>query len=167
MKLDRMGKTLKAVQTVVVKVSGFACGISIWTMALLIFAGAVERNFFGTNLLLNADEILGYLMVILFSLGLVVTLVYGGHVQIDIFYRHFPKALKRFCHPLFQGVGICCGLVISAGGIALAVDSYFRSRISSSSLEIPLYIPQSLIIFGGLAFAAEFLNRMLQGRDEA
>jgi TRAP-type C4-dicarboxylate transport system permease small subunit len=166
MKLDQIGKALKAVQTTLVKVSGFACGISIWTMALLIFAGAIERNFFGTNLLLNADEVLGYLMVILFSLGLVVTLVYGGHVQIDIFYRHFPKTFKRFCHPLFQGVGICCGLAIAAGGLSLAVDSYLRGRISSSSLEIPLYIPQSLIILGGLAFAAEFLNRIFQDRDE-
>lgn len=133
------------------------CGLAVWGMVLLLGLGALERNLVKTSLFANTGELMGYLMAALFSLGLSVALRHDGHVRVDTFYRKYRTSTRRVMDGIFRVIGIGAAVALAAAGGTLARDSLRRGRVDYGLIDVPLWLPQLLIVLGALALATEFV----------
>ncbi len=148
-RIDRIRRTVLRVLTIV-------CAVALWSIVGLLAGGGIERNVVGTAYVGNTDDIVAFLMATLFMVGLPVALSRGGHVRVDLLYRLYPPRLRLLADRAFTFVGVLAGLGLTAAGLALAYDSYGRGRMYYGLVDMPLWILQSVIAIGAIAFTLEF-----------
>lgn len=127
-------------------------GLSVAVLAVLISVDIVGRDGFGVSLQ-GTDELGGYVLAFVGSLGMALTLLQRGHPRIDIFLRIFPKRLRAALHVLAQAV-------IAGFAIFMAIQALDEFRqtlrfgaITNTPLQTPLWVPQA-VWFGGMVFFA-------------
>jgi len=78
------------------------------------------------------------------------TLMGRRHVNIDIFYRHFPPRNKALADVSTSVLFfLVCGVLVWMGSTT-AIESLLNGATSGGGLDIPLFIPQFLVPVGGL-----------------
>jgi TRAP-type mannitol/chloroaromatic compound transport system permease small subunit len=138
------------------RVCVWICGFLLIATSMLIALEVILRKFFAVSLG-GADEISSYVLAILCSWSLGFALFHKGHVRIDILYiKLSPKA---------QALLDCLSLVMFL--IYMSTLSYFASLVLMTSidrgstantpLQTPMWIPQSLWLFGLLSFTVIIL----------
>lgn len=146
-----MTALLRVIDKVAATLALFA-GVAIAVLAILIAIDIIGRDFFGASIQ-GTDEIGGYVLALVGSLGMALTLLRRGHPRIDIFFRFFPRSLRGFLHALAQ---------VTLAGFALFMTWYAWGElattlrygsITNTPLQTPLWVPQAFWV-GGLAFFA-------------
>jgi TRAP-type C4-dicarboxylate transport system permease small subunit len=158
---------LGAIRRRVLLVLEACCACAIALMVALLAIGGLERNITGTAFIGNSDELIGYLMAALFGFGVSVALADGGHVRVDLLYRSYKGRIKRVADGAFKGIGVLCAAALSGAGIALAYDSYARGRVHYGFVELPAWLPQSIIVVGALLFLLEFVFGEEKPQDQS
>jgi TRAP-type C4-dicarboxylate transport system permease small subunit len=127
-------------------------GASIAVLAALITIDIVGRDFFGASIQ-GTDEIGGYVLAFVGSLGMALTLLRRGHPRIEIFFRFFPAALRDFLHVLAQiaMAGFAAFMAWHAWG-ELQTTLRFGA-ITNTPLQTPLWVPQGVWVIGMIFFA--------------
>jgi TRAP-type C4-dicarboxylate transport system permease small subunit len=127
-------------------------GLAIALLAALITVDIIGRDGFGVSVQ-GTDEIGGYVLALVGSLGMALTLLRRGHPRIDIFFRFFPKSVCAVLHVVAQLAlaGFALFMTWHAWG-ELSTTLRFGS-ITNTPLQTPLWVPQALWV-GGLAFFA-------------
>ena len=95
------------------------------------------------------QESVTYLHATVFLLGIAYTLKQGGHVRVDIFYRHFSlrrKALVDFCGGLFFLFPVSVLIFYSSWDYVIA--SWAIGETSAENNGLPfIYLLKTLMIF--------------------
>jgi TRAP-type C4-dicarboxylate transport system permease small subunit len=151
------GYRIRAALKGTITVLEFVTSGAMWLIVALLALGGLERNIFGTAYMGNTDDVIGFLMAALFVLALPIALARGGHVRVDLFSRLYSPKVQQIAESAFKVFGILCGLGLTAAGIALVADSMARSRMYYGIVEIPIWIPQSVIVAGMLVFTLQFM----------
>jgi TRAP-type C4-dicarboxylate transport system permease small subunit len=151
------GNCIRAALRRTLTVLEFVTSCAMWAIVALLALGGLERNLIGTSYVGNTDDVIGFLMAALFVLGLPIALARGGHVRVDLFSRLYSPGTQRVAEAAFKVFGILCGLGLTAAGVALVADSIARSRLYYGIVEIPIWIPQSVIVAGMLIFTLQFM----------
>ena len=133
------------------------CALATALMVALLALGALERNSTRTGFMGNTDDVIGYLMAVVFAFGLSIALADGGHVRVDLLYRFYKGWIKRVADGAFKCMGVLSALIVTGAGYALAQDSYVRGRVHYGFIEVPDWLPQMLVVIGGVMFLLEFL----------
>lgn len=142
---------LKVFERVAVALALLA-GAAISVLAVLIFVDIVGRDVFGASIQ-GTDEIGGYVLAFVGSLGMALTLLRRGHPRIDIFFRIFPIAVRDALHVLAQATiaGFAIFMSLQAWG---ELESTLRfGSITNTPLQTPLWMPQAVWV-AGMAFFA-------------
>jgi TRAP-type C4-dicarboxylate transport system permease small subunit len=127
-------------------------GVAIAGLAVLITIDIAGRDIFGISVQ-GTDEIGGYVLAFVGSLGMALTLLRRGHPRIDIFFRFFPAVIRDVLHVLAQVAiaGFALFMTWHAWG-ELATTLRFGS-ITNTPLQTPLWVPQAVWV-AGMAFFA-------------
>lgn len=127
-------------------------GAAIAILAVLITIDIVGRDAFGASIQ-GTDEIGGYVLAFVGSLGMALTLLRRGHPRIEIFFPFFPRLLRDCLHVLAQVTmaGFAVFLAWRAWG-ELQTTLRFGA-ITNTPLQTPLWVPQGVWLIGVVFFA--------------
>ena len=142
---------LRAAEQVAVFLALLA-GAAVTTLAVLIALDIVGRDIFGVSLQ-GTDEIGGYVLAFVGSLGMALTLLRRGHPRIDLFFRFFPRKLSDILHVLAQ-IGIACLAIFMTWHALMELQTTLRfGAVTNTPLQTPLWVPQAIWVFGTAFFA--------------
>ena len=129
-----------------------AAGVAIAVLAVLITIDIVGRDFFGISVQ-GTDEIGGYVLAFVGSLGMALTLLRRGHPRIDLFFRFFPRGLCDVLN-VFAQVTVAAFAIFMTWHAWGELQSTLRfGAITNTPLQTPLWVPQSVWV-AGMAFFA-------------
>lgn len=127
-------------------------GAAVVVLSLLIVFDIVTRSLFRFSLQ-GTDELGGYTLALIGSLGLAYTLLQRGHPRIDIALRHFPAAIRRVLH--VAAYAVLCGFAafMTHRAIGEFSETLAFATVTNTPLQTPLWVPQIFWVGGTLAFA--------------
>jgi TRAP-type C4-dicarboxylate transport system permease small subunit len=114
-------------------------------------SNVVGRYIFGASIAW-AEELMLYLMILVVFAGCVTVSWRGVHIQIDALIARFPPQLRAIVG-IFIAV-MTAGLMITVAYFGFnTVSLLFAFDQRSDALELPMWIPQS-VVAGGLALSS-------------
>ncbi|MBI3030425.1 MAG: TRAP transporter small permease [Candidatus Rokubacteria bacterium] len=140
---------------------GYAAGITVFGLTLLISAGVFSRRVLGSPLL-AVDEVSGYLLLAIVFLGLAYTMKAGGHIRSDIVLAHVPAGVRGGLEVLATLLALLFALALLGGNWVLIAEYYGRGTLSFKYLQIPLWIPASLLVVGVILLLLQLVARFLR-----
>jgi TRAP-type C4-dicarboxylate transport system permease small subunit len=122
-------------------------GAALLFCALLITMDVISRKFFGFSMK-GTDEISGYIFSVTTAWAFSYCVLNRNNIRIDAIYRFLNIRYKI----LLDIVG-CLSLLIfvsflMTGAFKALLESIAKGTISSTGLSVPIWIPQSLWVFG-------------------
>ena len=111
-----------------------------------------------------AHDSSGWLQVVYIMLGGGYTLLHGGFVRVDIFYRRFPLKLKAFIDLTFATVlfVIFC-VFLTLTGLDVARDSIKMLEITSTGLwDGPVWPFRLMVPIGGILLLMQWIPKFVR-----
>ncbi|MDO6587557.1 TRAP transporter small permease [Salipiger sp. 1_MG-2023] len=127
-------------------------GAGVLVLAVLILLDIVGRDLFGVSVQ-GTDELGGYVLAFVGSLGLSLTLLNRGHPRIDIFLRLFPRPLRAGLHVLAQASIAALGLFMTWHAWGELGETIRFGAVTNTPLQTPLWVPQAVWVAGTAVFA--------------
>ncbi len=144
------------------RVIGILGGYACLGLSFLIFFEILARKLFNHSLQ-GVDEIGGYVVAITGTFGMALAAVERAHTRIDVLLLRLPHRLQAGLNLLsYVALGLGAAFMGYMGWRTLA-DSLAFGSVSSSPLQVPLWIPQSLWMAGLVIFALSALWTALRG----
>lgn len=126
-------------------------GLLLLASAALMTAEIVARRLFGHSFV-GVEELVGYAFAIAMAWGFAQALFMRAHIRVDLIYLLMPVRVQRILDIVsmasFAGI---MGIVVTHAWGTLA-ESLRLSARASSSLAMPLWIPQALWLTGLIFF---------------
>lgn len=140
----------------IARASAWVGGITLLACALLISLDLILRKTIGLSMG-GADEIAGYVLAIVSSWAFPIALLRRSHIRVDILYSRLPLKPRIGLDLLaLAGMAVFVGALLWHSGQVLLDSIHYRS-VSTTPLQVPLWIPQSLWFAGYLFFAVTIL----------
>jgi len=141
-----------AIMNTVVTAVAIACGWALLALCALTGYDIIARRMLGFSVQ-GVDEIGGYVLAITASVGFAAALLNRMHTRIDLVLGIMPP---RLCAVMNTFAALCLAgfavFMTQKAFITLNETLEFGAR-ASTPLQTPLWIPQSLWIFGIVLFA--------------
>ncbi|MEM8572267.1 MAG: TRAP transporter small permease [Pseudomonadota bacterium] len=129
-----------------------AAGICILMLAVLITIDILGRDFLGVSVQ-GTDEIGGYVLAFVGSLGMALTLLRRGHPRIDLFLKIFPATIRDGLTVFAQVTMAMFALFMAWQALGEFRNTLRFGAITNTPLETPLWVPQAIWL-GGVSFFA-------------
>ncbi|MGI5971287.1 MAG: TRAP transporter small permease [Oscillospiraceae bacterium] len=123
--------------------------------AFLAFAGIVSSKLFRFSIA-NVNELIDYLLIAVVYCCVADIQLGGGLIQVDIFYRKFPKALKKVIKLFTSVAGMAIYAFAAYQAISLFEKHYSLKTTAAASINSFVIWPFTLLYIIGsfmLAFA--------------
>jgi TRAP-type C4-dicarboxylate transport system permease small subunit len=140
--------------------AGYLAGATVLGLTALITSAVVARRVFGAPIL-AADEVSGYLLLAIVFFGLAHTMKAGGHIRADIVLTHVPLKVRALLELLATVLAIGFALALLGGAWALLTEYYGHATTSFKYLQIPLWMPASLLVVGAALLALQLVAQLL------
>ena len=108
-------------------------------------------------------ELTSYLQVVMMFLCGAYTLRLGQHIRAELFVKLLPKRGQWGFWFVTESLALIITLIITVSCWELAVGSYKSGVISTSSLKMPLGIPQLILSVGMSLFSLEVVGTIIRG----
>ena len=131
----------------VLGVSELVCSLAILGMGITVTYEIVARYFFNAPTTW-AQEISIYFLLALALLGLAPTLAADEHIRIDLLTRKLPRVVQRWLQIATLAAIAVYAATAAVGGFEMLRQSLRFGRKSLTLLEIPVWIPQTLLPIG-------------------
>ena len=136
--------------------SAWVGGVALMGSALMISIDLLLRRIFGFSMG-GADEIAGYVLAVVSAWAFPIALLKRSHVRVDILYARLSLKPRVALDLLaLAGLAIFVGTLLFHAGHVLWDSIDYRS-VSTTPLQVPQWIPQSLWFAGYLFFATTIL----------
>jgi TRAP-type transport system small permease protein len=146
-----------SVRNAVDRVSGFLSHIAmagVVVMMLLIVIDVAMRAMLNRSTLI-ADEVGGYLLVLIAYLGMAEAYRLGRHIRVDIVTVRIPERLRAWLDAVFCLLGFAALCIVIWRSVIMVHRSQVGNVIIPGVLLTPVYIPQTLILVGLAALALQ------------
>lgn len=130
-----------------------AAGLCVVILSLLIVFDIVARSAFRFSLQ-GTDELGGYALALVGSLGLTHTLLKRGHPRIDVVLRLLPAPLRRTLHVVAYAMLAVFALFMLRHAFNEFSETIAYGTVTNTPLQTPLWVPQLGWIVGLVLFAA-------------
>lgn len=137
-------------------------GAMVVVLSLLIFFDIVTRSLFRYSLQ-GTDELGGYTLAMVGSLGLAYTLLQRGHPRIDLGLRLLPLRLQAWLHVLAYATLTGFALFMGVHAFGELRETVAFGTITNTPLRTPLWVPQTLWLAGIVIFVLAGLACTLHG----
>lgn len=134
---------------------GYASGLGILLMGLMLFYEVVCRYFFRSPTIW-AQEMSVYLFMWTMLAGAAYTLEKGKHVRIDLIIEHLSVRTQHILEMITSvaGMGYCAVITWQAYGMIASSISF--NKVTATLLRIPMWIPQSALLLGFALLTLQF-----------
>ncbi len=146
------------------------CGWALMAVVALICIEIVARKLFNSSFQ-GVDEIGGYVMAVLSCTGFAYALVTNSHVRVDLLIARLPRSAQAIANILAMVILAGIAVFIVMRGTVVLQETLEFGSVSTSPLQTPLWIPQSLWLAGlvlfmlvAVAYAAHGLFLTLTGK---
>lgn len=164
--MTALARTARAVRPVVDRMGAAAMVVSamaVAVMAVLVTVEVLARSLASVSTLV-ADEMAGYLLVVLTFFGLADSLRAGAFIRVEFVDHWLGVRARRRLETVLMIVALAYAVFLAWEFWNLVAQSY---RFGSTSLQVsrtPLWIPQACMAAGttilGLQLAAETMRRL-------
>jgi TRAP-type C4-dicarboxylate transport system permease small subunit len=145
--LNRLGKNL--------------AGAGLLFMAGLITVDVILRRLFNAPLIF-ADEVSGYLLVLVTMLGISYTLQEDAHIQVLMVIDNISRRRRIQLHVMMSAVAIAYTLILLYMTSQLTWESYQLKAFSPTPSQLPIYPFQMVMPLGCLFFLFQLVIGMIQ-----
>lgn len=136
---------------------GYLAGALLWSLAGIVFLDVAARSLGAP--LLWANEVSTYLLVALVFLGAGHTYDRNGHFAINHLIANLPRVQRLGLELATVVVSLGLSILFAWGGIELVRFARSLSLASPTLLQVPLYVPYSAIIIGGISLSISLVVR--------
>lgn len=144
------------------RVIGILGGYALLGLSFLIVVEILSRKLLNFSLQ-GVDEIGGYVVAVTGTFGMALAVVSRAHTRIDVLLLRLPGRVQAWLNLLaYVSLGVCAAFTAWMGWRTLS-DSLAFGAVSSTPLQVPLWIPQSLWLAGLGLFALAALWTALRG----
>ncbi len=140
-------------------VLSFVAGVAVFLLAFLIVVDILARRLFLVSVQ-GTDELGGYVLAMVGSLGLAHVLAHRGFTRIDVLFRLFPAKLSAALHALAYLTLAGMAIFFASHAIFEFRETWLFETRANTPLQTPLWIPQGLWVLGMSVFA---VSAMLHG----
>jgi TRAP-type C4-dicarboxylate transport system permease small subunit len=141
--------------------AGSLAAIVVLGLTAFIASAVFCRRVLGAPIL-AADEISGYGLLAIVFLGLAYTMKAGGHIRADLVLEHVPTRVRCALETAATILALLFSLVLLLGCWGLVAEYYARGTLSFRYLQIPLWIPGTLLVVGAAILPLQLLARLLR-----
>jgi C4-dicarboxylate transporter DctQ subunit len=149
-------------ESAITRISTFVAGIAalmVIFMLAIIGYSVIQRYFFGTPVTWT-DELIGYLVVAIVMFGAAETLRRGEHITVDLLTADRQGLIKKIIDIWGNLAIIAVAVVLLISTKATLSYSYNFDILSNGYLEVPMWIPQSSLVVGGVLLLLVALVRI-------
>ena len=144
------------------KISGWVAGILILLTSFMIAYEVFMRGFFNAPTEWSI-EISVYLIMASGFLGLAPALAGNNHIAVDLVTSKLSPKVNKYLGTVTSIIGLIFCLILTISSADMVMVSYEINSLSTSTLRIPLYIPQAAIPIGASLIVLEFVRQLLGG----
>ena len=142
------------------RISGVIAGICILAVALSVSYEVVLRFLFNSPTEW-VNEISVYLVLISAFLGFAPALAAGKHINVDLLTSKLPPQVNRLLKAACSVIGLVFSLVFLVTSTEMTLNSYELGLLSTSTLRVPLYLPQLAMPVGFSILSLQFIANLL------
>lgn len=126
-------------------------GAMVAVLAILIAIDITARELFRFSLQ-GTDELGGYVLALTGALGFAYTLLRRGHPRIDLGFRFFPPAMRRWLHVIALATLTLFAAFMCQHAVSELSATLAYGAVTNTPLKTPLWMPQSLWVMGTVFF---------------
>jgi len=142
------------------RIGGFIAGICILATAFIVTYEVVLRALFDAPTEW-VNEISVYLILISAFLGFAPALAAGKHINVDLVTCKLSAQTNKYLGVIVSILGLGFSLVFLVTSTEMTLNSYRLNMLSTSTLRVPLFIPQLSLPIGFAMLALQFLANLL------
>ena len=142
------------------KISGWLAGILILLTSFIVTYEVFMRGIFNAPTEWSI-EISVYLIMASGFLGLAPALAGNNHISVDLVTSTLKPRVNRALHTFTSLIGLIFCLILTVASADMVLVSYEINSLSTSTLRIPLYIPQLAIPIGSAVIVLEFVRQII------
>lgn len=144
------------------RIIGILGGYACLGLSFLIVIEILARKLLNVSLQ-GVDEIGGYVVAVTGTFGMALAATARAHTRIDVLLLRLPSRVQAGLNLLaYVALGLAAAFMAYMGWRTLS-DSLTFGSVSSSPLQVPLWLPQSLWLLGLLIFGIAALWMALRG----
>jgi TRAP-type C4-dicarboxylate transport system permease small subunit len=146
----------------ITRVNGLAAALAavlLWALVVLVFGDIVLRAI-GAPLLWS-NEVSVYLLIALVYLGIGNTYDHDGHFSILLLVDKLPRKPRMGVELVTVLLSLGFVILLTIGGIGLVQFAHSMTMSSPTLLHVPLTIPYSCVIVGGVSLSLSLIVRAL------
>ena len=155
---------MRVFQEVVFRISRGAAIVSaaiLVTMVLHILTEIVLRSFFATSTFV-LDEFVGYGVAAMTFLCLGYALEDGSLIRVQLLLTRSPPPVRRGLEALGAALTLALSLFLIVHFWTSVSRNWSRGAVSQSIAEVPLWIPEGLVLLGLVLFALQLFAHLLR-----
>lgn len=133
--------------------------VALLAMIGLIGAEAIVRNLFGASLQIT-DELCGYLLVAVTFLSVSVSEARGAFHRVELVLARMPWRARTGLQIAFDLASLAATAAVTWQLGRLAMNSWRAEDVAPTPLQTPLWIPQSVMVFGMGVLCVALLRSM-------
>ena len=140
------------------------CAAAATVLVLLSLAltaySVVRRYVFGAPVTWT-DELFGYLVIAIVMLGAAESLRRGDHINVDLLTSRLARGARRVLDLWAMALVIAVAMALIVSASNMVRYSYGFGIYSEGYLEMPMWLPQSVFLFGSLLLALIAASRIV------
>lgn len=140
--------------------AGLAAGGCILVTALIVFYEIVMRAFFDAPTEWSIETSV-YLVLIAGFLGLAITYADEKHIRVDILTSRLSPRRQLQLRLLTEAAVLVFASVLLIESWDMAITSYTLQKTSTSTLRVPLFLPELSLSLGSLLLVLQVARRLL------
>jgi TRAP-type C4-dicarboxylate transport system permease small subunit len=144
--------------------NGWGRELANWALLVmtgLVTADVILRRVFNAPIIF-ADEVAGYLLVLVTMMGVGYTLQEDGHIQVNMVYDQLPPRKKAFMKAGLCGIGIFYTAVLLVLTGQLTWESYRMKAFAPTPSQILLFPFQIFMPIGCALFLFQMVLDLIQ-----
>jgi len=150
MRGQKMEQVYSSVKSAFRRVTGSMAMLSEWvllTMTLIVFYDVVMRYIFNspTMWVLEMSE---YMLVFVGFIGTAEIQARKGNIRMDFLYLKFSSGMKRAADVFISLLMAIFSFLLLRASLMMTIAAYKYDSASNSLLEIPLFLPYSIVAIG-------------------
>ncbi|GLQ05890.1 TRAP transporter small permease [Sneathiella chinensis] len=143
------------------RLAAVLAGVILVAMVGFVLYEIVLRSFFASSTYV-LDEFVGYGVAIMTFLSFSMALREGTFIRVNLVIANVPPGLRRMIEVLSCALGTAIFSFLAAYLLKIVVRNFERGVVSNSVAEIPLWVPQSLMLVGVMLLVAQFAALTVQ-----
>lgn len=150
--MGALARSIERLSAFLAHVSALGVGL----MMVLIVVDVALRTFASTSTMI-ADEVSGYLLVLVAYFAYAEALKKDGHVRVDMLFNVLPERVRARLDLVFCALSVMAIAVVAWASVVMVYRAYVRGVTVPGVLLTPAYLPQIAMVVGLAALLLQLL----------